>query len=79
MMAVGCITHRRLSVEAFSRLRTRLLPNWLALSSPTSLFMRRFVPFLVWVMWNKTRFGKNIFAIGGNPEAAKVSGVNVAL
>lgn len=34
--------------------------------------------FLVWVMWNKTRFGKNIFAIGGNPEAAKVSGVNVA-
>ena len=34
--------------------------------------------FLVWVLWNKTRFGKNIFAIGGNPEAAKVSGVNVA-
>lgn len=35
--------------------------------------------FLVWVMWNKTRFGKNIFAIGGNPEAAKVSGVNVSV
>ena len=33
----------------------------------------------VWVLWNKTRFGKNIFAIGGNPEAAKVSGVNVNL
>ncbi|MCW7554683.1 galactose/methyl galactoside ABC transporter permease MglC [Endozoicomonas gorgoniicola] len=32
-----------------------------------------------WVMWNKTVFGKNIFAIGGNPEAAKVSGVNVTL
>jgi methyl-galactoside transport system permease protein len=32
---------------------------------------------LVWVIWNKTVFGKNIFAIGGNPEAAKVSGVNV--
>lgn len=31
----------------------------------------------VWVMWNKTRFGKNLFAIGGNPEAARVSGVNV--
>ncbi len=25
------------------------------------------------MLWNKTRFGKNIFAIGGNPEAAKVS------
>ncbi|CAM3492129.1 galactoside ABC transporter permease MglC [Rouxiella silvae] len=33
----------------------------------------------VWVLWNKTRFGKNIFAIGGNPEAARVSGVNVPL
>lgn len=31
----------------------------------------------VWILWNKTVFGKNIFAIGGNPEAAKVSGVNV--
>ncbi|ULJ63781.1 galactose/methyl galactoside ABC transporter permease MglC [Wielerella bovis] len=34
---------------------------------------------LMWVLWNKTRFGKNLFAIGGNPEAARVSGVNVTL
>ena len=34
---------------------------------------------LKWVIWNKTRFGKNLFAIGGNPEAARVSGVNVTL
>jgi len=33
----------------------------------------------MWVLWNKTVFGKNIFAVGGNPEAAKVSGVNVPL
>jgi len=32
----------------------------------------------MWFLWNKTRFGKNIFAVGGNPEAAAVSGVNVA-
>ncbi|MGI9276009.1 MAG: galactose/methyl galactoside ABC transporter permease MglC [Endozoicomonas sp.] len=32
---------------------------------------------IVWVIWNKTVFGKNIFAVGGNPEAARVSGVNV--
>lgn len=31
----------------------------------------------MWVLWNKTVFGKNIFAIGGNPEAATVSGVDV--
>ena len=32
---------------------------------------------LIWVLWNKTRFGKNMYAIGGNIEAATVSGVNV--
>lgn len=32
---------------------------------------------IIWVLWNKTRFGKNMFAIGGNSEAATVSGVNV--
>lgn len=34
---------------------------------------------IVWIMWNKTVFGKNIYAIGGNPDAAKVSGVNVPI
>lgn len=33
---------------------------------------------LIWIIWNKTQLGKNMYAIGGNPEAAKVSGVNVA-
>ena len=32
---------------------------------------------LIWFIWNKTAFGKNMFAVGSNPEAAKVSGVNV--
>ena len=32
---------------------------------------------LVWFIWNKTTFGKNLYAVGGNPEAAAVSGINV--
>lgn len=32
---------------------------------------------LVWFIWNKTKFGKNMFAVGGNSEAAAVSGINV--
>ena len=32
---------------------------------------------IMWFIWNKTAFGKNMFAVGSNPEAAKVSGVNV--
>ena len=33
---------------------------------------------IMWVIWNKTKLGKNMFAVGGNTEAAAVSGVNVA-
>ncbi len=32
---------------------------------------------IIWVIWNKTEFGKNMFAVGSNEEAANVSGVNV--
>ena len=32
---------------------------------------------IVWVIWNKTTFGKNLYAVGGNPEAASVSGISV--
>lgn len=32
---------------------------------------------LIWFILNKTVFGKNVYAIGGNREAAVVSGVNV--
>ena len=30
-----------------------------------------------WVLLNNTRFGKNVYAIGGNATAAEVSGINV--
>ncbi len=32
---------------------------------------------IMWFIWNKTKFGKNMFAVGSNEEAANVSGVNV--
>ncbi len=32
---------------------------------------------IMWFVWNKTKFGKNMFAVGSNEEAANVSGVNV--
>lgn len=30
-----------------------------------------------WFIWNKTTFGKNMYAVGGNSEAASVSGISV--
>ncbi len=32
---------------------------------------------IVWFIWNKTTFGKNLYAVGGNAEAAAVSGISV--
>lgn len=32
---------------------------------------------VIWFVWNKTILGRNMFAIGGNGEAANVSGVNI--
>ena len=42
---------------------------------PVILFLA--LAFLSWVILNHTKFGKNIYAIGGNIVAAEVSGVNV--
>ena len=33
--------------------------------------------FIVWFIWNKTKFGRNLYAVGGNAEAASVSGISV--
>ena len=41
------------------------------------MFYALAVVLVVWIIWNKTALGKNMFAIGGNKEAAKVCGVNV--
>jgi len=32
---------------------------------------------VMWFVWNKTKLGKNMYAVGGNPEAAAVSGISV--
>lgn len=32
---------------------------------------------IIWFIWNKTQFGKAMFAVGCNPDAANVSGINV--
>ena len=45
---------------------------------PNYVWYACFIIALMWFIWNKTSFGKNMFAVGSNPEAANVSGVNVA-
>ena len=46
-------------------------------SFPNYIFFAILITVVMWFIWNKTKFGKNMFAVGSNPEAANVSGVNV--
>ncbi len=44
---------------------------------PLVILYATIIAVIMWFVWNKTVFGKNMFAVGCNPEAAKVSGVSV--
>ena len=44
---------------------------------PTIILWAVAAVIVVWFIWNKTTFGKNLYAVGGNPEAASVSGISV--
>ena len=44
---------------------------------PTIIIWAVVAVVVVWFIWNKTTFGKNLYAVGGNPEAAAVSGISV--
>ena len=61
---------------------TRFVNGYLKLGSveiPYLVFYLAIVAAIMWFVWNKTKLGKNMFAIGGNPEAAAVSGVNLVM
>jgi methyl-galactoside transport system permease protein len=44
---------------------------------PTIIFWGIAAIAVIWFIWNKTKFGKNMYAVGGNAEAASVSGISV--
>lgn len=47
------------------------------LSIPIIIVIAGTAAVIFWVLLEKTVFGKNVYAIGGNPQAAQVSGVNI--
>ncbi|WP_276788247.1 galactose/methyl galactoside ABC transporter permease MglC [Veillonella magna] len=48
------------------------------ISIPYIVIIAAVIALIMYVVYNKTVLGKNMFAIGGNPQAAVVSGINVA-
>lgn len=47
------------------------------LGIPVPVYIMIAVIILVWIMMNRTKFGRYVLAMGGNAEAARVSGINV--
>lgn len=47
-------------------------------SVPNYVLYSVIIAIVVWIIWNKTTFGKNMYAVGSNEDAANVSGVNVS-
>ena len=62
-----------------------LRPDFTALGSgrimnvPVIILIALAVAVIVWILFNKMQLGMNMYAIGGNRDAAIVSGVNVVL
>ena len=67
-------------IGGFQKIYTQLING--RIGSPRSfhlpylLFVALLFGIIFWIIYNKTRFGKYMYAIGGNEVAAEVSGVN---
>lgn len=61
---------------------SQLTPDFMFIGSkigivPVPVIIYALMIILTWVLLSHTRFGKSIFAIGGNVKAAEISGINV--
>ena len=63
--------------ESYTGFITGSVINFGSTPIPNYVWYSLVITALMWFVWNKTTFGKNMFAVGSNPDAANVSGVNV--
>lgn len=64
-------------IEPYKDLITGTLFKIGTVSVPVYVLYALIFVIIMWIIWNKTVFGKNMFAVGSNKTAAEVSGVNV--
>ncbi len=57
----------------------RALTNGDLMGIPTPVVIVAVIALICWVVLNKTPLGEYLMAVGGNPEAARIAGVPVAL
>lgn len=56
-------------------IKNMIMPSWG--DFPTIILWAVAAIIVMYFIWNKTKLGKNMYAVGGNPEAAAVSGISV--
>ncbi len=44
---------------------------------PIPVFLMAFVVLIAWILLEQTTYGRRLYAIGGNPEASYLSGINI--
>lgn len=55
----------------------RGLGNGAVIGIPTPVVLMVVVYALIWFLLERTKFGRHVYAVGGNPEAARLAGINV--
>lgn len=63
--------------DSFKKFVTGSVISFGSVAIPNYVWYACIIVAIMWFIWNKTTFGKNMFAVGSNPDAANVSGVNV--
>lgn len=53
------------------------LGNGYILGVPIPVYIMLAVYLIAWFVLERTRYGRHVYAVGGNPEAARLAGVNV--
>jgi ribose transport system permease protein len=53
------------------------LAEWKLIGIPLLVWVFAVVAALAWILLNRTTFGRRTVAIGGNPEAARLAGINI--
>ena len=64
-------------ISAFQLDAVRWFGTGEVLGIPSAVLVFAIVAALGWVLLNRTAYGRSIVAVGGNPEAARIAGVNV--
>jgi ribose transport system permease protein len=66
------------SVMRLTRPPLRSLINTSFLGVPISIFLMFGMYAVIYVLLNHTRFGAHLYAVGGNPQAARLNGIRVS-